>query len=258
MLNTTTYESHILFSEIRKYIEFYESLSFLICDRLSPGVSNMLFDTYLIRSMQSTLESIEMLLKAKKINDAYALMRKYYDATDLSIYVHLYLDENSSLEKWKVKEVDDWLKGKARLPDGGKIYNYLKQSQRLQPIRQILGKKNYEKIRERCNDHMHYNYYFNVMLNNSSVILERIDHLDTFSTDLHQIFVRHISYLFLVKDGYMMSTDYVDYMDVGGQPPEGTEYLVAPFIQDMFNEAFLPHDIELYKELKKHISLQLV
>lgn len=252
-----TYKSHVLFPQIRKYIEFYESLTSLIFGRLSLGVSNMFFDTYLIGSTQSTLESIEMLLKEKKINDAYALMRKYYDATNLSIYVHLYLEENFSLEKWKVREVDDWLKGKARLPDGDKIYYYLKKSERLKPIREILKKKNYTKIRERCNDHMHYNYYFNVMLNNNSVNLERMSHLDTFSADLHQIFVRHLSYLFLIKDVYLMSTDYVDYMDVGETPPEGAQYFVAPFIQDMFNETFLPHDIELYDEIKKHTSMQL-
>lgn len=256
-VNSDNYKSHTLFSEIRKYIEFYESLSFLIFGRSPLGVSNVFFNTYLIGSIQSTLESIEVLLKEKKINDAYALMRKYYDATNLSIYIHLYLEENLSLEKWKVGEVDDWLKGKARLPDGDKIYDYLKKSQRLQPIRQVLQKKNYMKTRERCNDHMHYNYYFNVMLNNNSVYLERISHLNTFSTDLHQIFVRHISYLFLIKDFYMMSTDYTDFMDAGQALPEVIQYLVAPFIQNMFNEIFLPQDNELYNELKKHTSMQL-
>lgn len=252
------YESHPIFSQLRKYIEFYDSLSFLVFGRLTPGVSYMGFDTYLLSSIQSTLESIELLLKAKKINDAYALLRKYYDATNLSIYVHLYLEENHSPTQWKVKEIDDWLIGKAKLPDGNSIYKYLNKSRSLTPIRDILLLKKYPANREKWNDHMHYNYYPNMMINNSEVLLERRGYLDAFATDLYQVFVRHISYLFLIKEGYMMSTDYVDCMDAGMIPPEGIQYEVAPFVQEMFNDVFLPKDVELYNEIKKNTSMRLV
>lgn len=53
--------------------------------------------------------------------------------------------------------------------------------------------------------------------------------------DLEDIFIQHFSYIFYLNDHYMMSSDYADSLDFGVTPEEGSQYFVAPFIQDIFD-----------------------
>lgn len=38
-----------------------------------------------------------------------------------------------------------------------------------------------------------------------------------------------------------MASDYMDYMEMGITPPEGSEYWIASFAQDVFDKIIKPH-----------------
>ena len=39
-----------------------------------------------------------------------------------------------------------------------------------------------------------------------------------------------------------MASDYMDYMEEGVTPPEGSEAWIAPFAQDAFDRVIKPHE----------------
>ncbi|MGZ4079348.1 MAG: hypothetical protein ACXVDW_18035, partial [Bacteroidia bacterium] len=74
------YVQHPVFKQLIEYSEFYHSLSDSVMSWVAPGVGSAInIDTYVFSSMQGTLESIHDILKKGRINDSYALLRKYYD-----------------------------------------------------------------------------------------------------------------------------------------------------------------------------------
>jgi hypothetical protein len=106
----------------------------------------------------------------------------------------------------------------------------------------------FEDLRQRCNEHTHYLYYHNLLSNDNEVYLHnRLTTLDSFTKDVRDIFILHLSYLFYLNDHYMMSSDYVDSIDAGQPPVEGSQYFVAPFIQDTFNNVIKPHRTDIAK-----------
>jgi hypothetical protein len=74
-------------------------------------------DSSVFSSIQGTLASIRAILRDGRINDAYALLRKYYDSAIINIYTGLYLDDHFTIENFIVTQIDRWLQGKERLPE---------------------------------------------------------------------------------------------------------------------------------------------
>lgn len=254
-----TYKEHHVFTQLSEYAGFYKSLSFSILGFITPGTNAICnIDSYVYSSIQGTLESIKDILIKGRINDSYALLRKYYDSTIINVYSNLYLNEKFSLENFVVKKIDDWLKGKEQLPGYSVMSKYIESSNKLSKINELLDKDKYKKIRKRCNDHTHYNFYQNVLLNDNEIYLEnRLESLNTFSKDLENIFVLHFSYLFYLNDHYMMSSDYVDSLDCGLTPEEGSQYFVAPFVQKVFDTVIKKNRMDLAEAIKSKTSMKL-
>jgi hypothetical protein len=255
------YRSHPIFEELKVYSTFYKDLSFHVMNWMSRGTGAIMnLDTYVYSSVQGTLESISSLLRSGRINDAYALLRKYFDSTIINVYTNLYLDDNFSVENFVVKKIDDWRKGKDRIPEYRVMSQYIKNSPKLSSILALLHSgTQYKDIRDRCNDHTHYNYYENLLFNDNEIYLEkdREKLLDKFSADARDIFVQHLAYIFLVKENYMMSSDYTDALEVGMKPDEEALYYVAPFIQEAFNTVVIPARPDVYHEIKSKSTMIL-
>ena len=108
------------------------------------------------------------------------------------------------------------------------------------------------------NDHTHYNYFHHVMLNDNEVYLKnRIASLDRLAEDLRDIFILHLSYIFCLHQHYMMSSDYVDYLDCGMQPPENSQYWVAPFVQKVFDEVIKKNRPDIASFILENTSMHL-
>lgn len=255
------YLNHRIFGDIEKYADFYDLISMSTFSFPTMGTTSIVnIDTYLYSSVRSTLKSISEILKKGRINDAYTLLRKYHDSAIINIYTNLYLQRNHSIENFIVEKINNWLHGKEQLPDYRIMHNYIINSNELSPIYKLLTKDGrYKEIRNRCNDNTHYNFYKNIMLNLADVrVTNRDEVLEQFSMDIKDLFILHISYLFYLNDHYMVSSDYVDHLDMGMQPVEGSQYYVAPFIQEIFDEPLKKNRPDIAREIQEHTSMELV
>lgn len=161
------YTEHRIFAELERYAEFYERLAMSVFSFPTMGTKAICsIETYVYSSMQGTLESIKEILLVGRINDAYALLRKYYDSAVINVYSNLYLHDNFSINNFFVEKIQKWLQGKEKLPEYRAMSQYIKGSNTLRPINNLLDvDKRYRHLRSRCNDHTHYNFFQHVMLN---------------------------------------------------------------------------------------------
>jgi len=254
------YLEHPVFGQLTELVDFYEALSNTTMGFVSQGTKAIFnLDTYVFTSISGTLESIKEILYSGRLNDSYALLRKYYDSTLINIYTNLYLNDHFSIDNFIVEHIDNWRSGKETIPEYRVISKYVKDSEKLKPITDLLQKdKLYKEIRERCNDHTHYNFYHNLLLNDNRIHLEgRVKAINRFQSDLIEIFVQHFSYLFYLNDHYMMSSDYVDYLDMGMTPEENSQYWVATFIQNAFDNYVKVFRPDIATEIKDKTGMQL-
>ncbi|MGD0551320.1 MAG: hypothetical protein ABSB25_01575 [Sedimentisphaerales bacterium] len=256
----TGYKEHIVFSELSEYIDFYKSLSQSVFEWISTGTSVMCnFDSYLFSSIQGTLESIRLILQDGKINDSYALVRKYHDSVVINIYEILYLKKNFSIDNFVVQKINNWIHNKEKLPRYSDMMEYIRNSRELERANKILDLDGrYKNIRDKCNDHTHYNFFYYMMLNDNQIyIKDRLKYLDRLSSDMRDIFIQHYIWLFTINEHYMMSYDYRDNIECGVTPVEDSQYWVAPFIQKAFDGIIKKYRLDLATELKSITSMKL-
>jgi len=253
------YQGHRIFRELDSYIEFYEMFSMSVFGFCCMGTNALLsFDSYVYSSIQGTLESIRDIVRKGRINDAYALLRKYYDSAIINVYSDLYLQDHFSLDNFIVDKINNWLQGKERLPEYRVMSQYIRSSNKLSAVNDLLCKKKYKEIRNRCNDHTHYNFFHNVLLNDNSIRRsDRLLWLDRLSDDVKNIFILHLAYIFFLNEHYMMSSDYVDCLDCGMTPEEGSQYWVAPFVQEIFDRVIKEETPDIAAAIKQHSHMLL-
>lgn len=254
------YLEHKVYDRIDEMIQFYANLSISVFRFAKLGTEAFWnIDSYVYSSSKGTLDSIKMVLKNGHINDSYSLLRKYYDSSIINIYSILYLTDNIGLENFIVDKINDWLKGKEKLPYYRIMSQYIRNSTKLKGINDLLYKDDrYKKIRERCNDHTHYNFYQNVLLNDNEIILSyRMDALEQFAFDIEQVFILHLSYIFYLNEHYMMSSDYTDSLDIGVPPIEGSQYFVEPFVQKTFYKFIKENRSDIAAEIKSNTQMKI-
>jgi hypothetical protein len=98
---TDDYLKHEVFDVINDFIDFYEGISFSSFGFLSRGVSNDVFDidSYIYSAIGGTLDSIRLVLEKGRINDAFALTRKYHEAVVMDIFKTFFFKINTTLLK---------------------------------------------------------------------------------------------------------------------------------------------------------------
>ena len=250
-------ENHPIIENLQLYSKFYESWSYLIIKFVPLGTKAIFhFDTYIFGSMQATLDSISLLIQNGKTNDAYVLLRKFHDLAMIDVYINLKLAQELGNEASIVSDIQNWLEGKGGMPEFKPIRDYITQSS-LHPIQAALSQFDYHSTRSRCNDHMHYNYFSNLLMNTETRNPKELELIDTFMTDIKYIVLQHISFMFYLLPHFMVSSDYTNYMDMGMTPPEGCEYEVAPFIQQIFDDLIMQEAPQIAELIKKASGMRL-
>ena len=126
----------------------------------------------------------------------------------------------------------------------------IKECEDLKSINRIFSKDNrYKSIRDRCNDHIHSNYFQYMQLNSKINIQNAKVYIDMINNDLLDLLVLHFAYLFTLNGHYMASSDYIDYLDLYKEPEEDSQYWVAPFIQDFFDKYIKTKRPDISKEI---------
>lgn len=215
---------HACFELLDECIEFYDSLSYSTYGFITGGISGgtgmpLNLDSDIFLSISGSMKSIKRNLYDGQINDVYALIRKYYDVITINIYEIVLLKTEISIGNFIVEKIDKWLKGKEKLPRI-KVMNILIQKCKdLKSINRIFSKDNrYKNIRDRCNDHTHYNYFQYMQLNSKINIQNAKVYIDKINDDLLDLIVLHFAYLFTLNGHYMASSDYIDCLDLNIEP----------------------------------------
>lgn len=242
-VSSNEYQNHPVFGDIDFFIEFYRFMSDQTSFFFKSGVRSALsMDSLVFSSIQATLESIRALLRAGALNDAYALIRKYYDSAIIHAYTSHYLEAHVSLDNFIVECIEDWCSGKAKLPSFKLMVEYLRRAESVRAISAMLDADNrYERIRRRCNDHAHYNYFAHLLANVTDFSFEgRTGVLAQIQRDVRDILVLHFTYIFVIHFIYLGSSDYLDALECGLEPEPHSQYWVAGLIQEMFDTFITP------------------
>lgn len=253
------YANHGVFLELERYAVFYESLSFSTLFLCSAGATLPNFDCYFYSSIQGTMESIRDVLKNGRINDAYALLRKYHDSVIINVYSDLYLQDYIGDGTFAVFAIDNWLRGTGQLPGFRKMSKYIYCSDRVAAVTGLLCSDNrYRDIRDRCNSHMHYNLFSNALLNGNNLVLDtRLEVLDDFSSDLVDLFILHFACMFLLNGHYMASSVYMDLLECGIEPEADSQHWVAPFVQEVFDDVVAVRRPDIAEAIRQHTGMCL-
>lgn len=250
---------HAYFELLDECIKFYDSLSNSSFSYMSIG-TEMLFnlDSDIFLSISCSLKSIKRNLYDGRINDVYALIRKYYDVVIINIYEIVLLKTEFSSENLIVEKINKWLKGKEKLPKLKEMYKLIWKCKDLININKIIDKDNrYENIRKRCNDHMHYNYFYYMQLNSEISIQNAKVYIDVINDDLLDLIILHFAYLFTLNGHYMASSDYIDCLEMNIEPEKDSQYWVAPFIQEFFNKFIKIRRPDISKEITNNTFMDL-
>lgn len=238
------YINHHVFKEIEYIANFYDNLSDGCLRFVPTGTNGILnYASYIFMSINGTLESIGSLLKAGRINDAIVLVRKLFDDVLVEIYIDVVRKENFDWEEnYIVKDVDEWIKRKHRIPSLKKILSVLQDASSTKDLYPFFGWESYLKHnREILDDSVHANRFKLMLLNCKELNnVERTKHLDGILIILKQIFTIHLAFIVHLNGQYLMASDYMDCLDAGDTPPEGSESWIAPYAQEAFDRYIKP------------------
>lgn len=260
MVDSKEYQDHPIFGDLDYFVQFYGFMADRTAMYLATGLRSVLsLDTYVFSSIQGTLESISILLRAGMMNDAYALLRKYHDAAIIHAYTACYLEAHYCVDEVVVERIEGWRTGKTKAPGFRSLLDYLGESTALATVNHVLAAdKRYRKLRDRCNSHVHYNHYAHMVLNVRKVYVEsRTVVLGLLRKDLRDILVLHLAYMFTIKYAYLSSSDYIDALECGLVPEEGSQFWVAPLIQEMFNKYITPWRPDVTDAIKSSSMMEL-
>lgn len=239
------YQKHPVFETIDQMMDFYEGVSFS-CFNFVPigvlGISN--YASYVFMSLKNSLDSIKMLLKAGHITDAFVLARKFFDTVLVEIYIDVVRkDKYDWMEGIIVKDANDWIKGKHRIPRIDKILSILKESKSTKELFPFFSWDiDLKAIRELLDDNVHVNRYDGLLLNCPQLCIpNRKKQLQILSRVLKHFFLIHMAFIFHLNAHYLMSSDYLAYLEMGDTPPIGSERWIAPYAQIAFDSFVKPH-----------------
>lgn len=255
------YREHSLFKELDEMMHFYECVSdraFYFIPSGTKGFPN--YETYYFMSIQGTLESIKVLLQKGRINDSLVLVRKMFDDILTEIYFAVILKEKYDITKsLYVEDVQKWLESSFRIPSLKKILKTIETSSYTKDLYPFFGWRTYlEHNRQFLDDSVHANKYSRVLYNCNTVYLKdkREKLLSSISVILNQLMMIQVAFIFHLNPAYLMASDYIDYLDCGGTPPEGSENWIAPFAQDAFDRYIKAYG-KLASFIKETCSLQI-
>ncbi|MBZ4189323.1 DUF5677 domain-containing protein [Niabella beijingensis] len=247
------------------------------------------FNTCLLDNAVQTLQSIKLCCSIGSFADANTLIRKLRDDLVMFVYIRRVIDQRKPFVETDLQDVDltdadkllesfskmrinpdltddekavaAWLSNKvSELPWAIKkrtlsYENYMIFLAQHSGINEILAAYNlqnyWEQLRQKLNNYVHNNGQQFSAIN---IIRPGDENVDAY---LKNVYIRtsYITTFFLVLiimvDATLISSsDMIDYLDSGKEPPENCQYEVAPFIQEYIDKEV----VRLHPELKQYLK----
>lgn len=278
------------FDQNIEFLESFSTLIWMsgrIISFFSDKKMHFVSTTLLDNSIQ-TLKSIKLCCSIGSFADANTLIRKLRD--DLILYVYILdvtnkrkpfvEDELSKLNVNSPKElsdtllnlrfnseltedekaVDAWLNNTVlELPYKIKMklsfenyMKFLKQNENIIKILDDYKLQNYwETLRNKLNNYVHSN---GIQFTSHNLIKEHSEFLDVYlkniNTRTSYIITFFLVLIIMTEAALISSTDMIDYLDCGMEPPEDCQYEIAPFIQEYIDNEV----VKIHPELKQFLK----
>ncbi|MBO7111374.1 MAG: hypothetical protein J6W18_05440 [Bacteroidaceae bacterium] len=258
------YREHVIFQNLDSMNDFYDFLSYSSLSFLPEGLPGTFpnIDTYIFSSIKGTIDSVRLLLKNAHLNDAFAIVRKYFDEILLDVYLTVYRQEQKSKNPndllQTAERVKKWIDENFSMPKYNDVIKYFERSKSYKSLFSYFDfDKRFRKIRDVLDDNMHMNSYQWMITNDNEIHNQfRTRYLNLLNTCICDLFCFHFASSLYLNPQYFMASDYVDYLDLGQTPPEGSEKWIANAAQEMFNKIIKPHK-ELALFLTQNVYLEI-
>lgn len=245
-------------------------------------------DSALISSSTYTLKSIKLCCSIGSFSDANTLIRKLRDDLVQFVYILSIINlrkpfleistidlmnasqeevENSLLNSqfnniltedeqvvsaWFKNTVSD-LRGPIKKKLG--FENYMKVLKNNNKINHILAEyklqEYWEALRIRLNNYVHNNGTLYSRHNFISAMDKNLGtHLNNINIRTSYISSFFLVLLFMIESSLISSTDYIDHLECGMEPPEDSQYFIASFVQDFIDKKVAT----IHPELKQYLQ----
>ena len=241
------------------YLSFGRDFTFIHFDKIIP--TNLILD-----ASTRTLESIKKCCENTNFADAYTLLRKYRDDLFYYLFVLTILKDidllkNSDKDNLNKHEkfILDWTEDKLSNLKSSEVLKAIGESEYLSSaIKKYDLQRSFEKMGAKLNNFVHSNgkSFYNEPLHRMGEKVEK--YCKEFTQELDYITVVFLFLLVLEMPHCVMSYDYVDYLDCGDTPLDGSQYWVAPFVQEYLkkHKSLLDENCDLY--LKEETGMEFV
>lgn len=259
------YTEHSIFGNMSIMMDTYNFLSYNSFGFMPDGLPGewINYETYIFSSLKGTIESMKMLLESAHINDAFAVLRKYFDEIMIAVFYVVYCQDqikgNRDKLLYTVQKLKDWRDGKAKSPKYDAIIKYLKRSKSFSDLMSKFvfeKERGFGKIRSYLDDNMHINRYILILNNDNELHNERrVKLLNRFHNYLNAIFSFHYASVIFTTPHYLTATYYRDCLEFGETPEEGSQNWVASIAQNAYNKFVKPMS-SIAEFLKKNTYLE--
>lgn len=258
-------ECEKLISEMHKVEKFLSDFGFLSFGRDFVLCGKNTFSLQMVSTAcELTAGSVISCCESGCMADAYSLLRKYRDDMFFYLYVVVYdtcnkLENNSKLVAQMEKNIEQWINNNLNDLYIGDILMAIGQSPRAKDaVRKYKLKSYFDTIGNRLNNYVHSN---GVLFYNRNVNAYQGDYLQKqmqeLLKDMRFITITFLFLLTLSSPLSIMSTDYIDSLDCGLMPAEGSEYWVAPFVENYIKENISFIDESCLNYLRENTSMVL-
>jgi hypothetical protein len=183
-----------------------------------------------------------------------------------SLYMRQFIMKKSYLAKiwsrikpqWK-KNLFDWVNGNLHDLHFGIVLKHIAGLSSVKEIVERYGlKARFNAIGDELNDYEHGNgiNFYNGCFWKESDTAEPIKRLRGISENLIKITVTFVLLAAICLPYYIMSTDYTDYWEAGQNPPDGSQYFVAPFVEQYLKNHLSLIDPGCYRYLQEKTTMK--
>jgi hypothetical protein len=163
-------------------------------------------------------------------------MRMIYE----DIFTYIYLEVKIGDERGD-NDIEQWIQGKKKLHSLNikRLLSFLTRNnseiKKCFDLLDVSGK--YIDIKSYCNDYVHNNRLSNLILN-TDCLMDGTAHYERMSAYVEALKCLLFAVICILKPHYASSSDYMDHAELGLSPPEGSQYWVAPFMQEEFDRLY--------------------
>ena len=252
-------------SKLKEIEKFLESFGFLTFGRDfvfgTSGQKTIFFSLEnVMTSLELTMGSVIACCESACIADANTLLRKYRDDLFFYLYISVYNSHYKYSKKGKpmADQIMRWLNNDLSDFQIGEV---LKAIGTVPQLRDAVLKYNlresFQEIGDTLNNYVHSNGY---AYYNRNVNTYKENELTVELRALEEK-VRYLTVVFLLLLIFcsplsVMSEDYIDYLDLNERPPDGSQYWVAPFVEQFVKENISLIDANCLDYLRENTLMQ--